>query len=224
MLTQEQVKILVENNYTEEEIYLDLLQKGFKVREIELELKLATRKKLDIQSRVITLIILFGSISIGLAAVSFIASGWDVFGDFGKIAIICSSLLLSYIGAIYTKSIGLSRVYNGLLLLAQLIFGAGIFLIGEIVNIKIAFQISFLVWAIGVVCASYLLKSNILRWFMLILILFSIFGIPEFFYTYDWYRIDYNIYAILGLILSFEIFYYVFIKFKNIDYSKYLYD
>jgi uncharacterized membrane protein len=224
MTIQEQVKVLVKNNSTEEEIYLDLLQKGFKVNEIELELKLAKKNKLDIQSRGITLIVLFGAISIGLAVISFIASNWNSFGDFGKIGIISGGLLLAYIGAMYTKSVGLSRVYNGLLLLAQLIFGAGIFLIGEIVSIQIAAQISILIWAIGVVWASYLLQSIILRWFVLVLGIASIFGIPEFFYTYDWYRRDYGIYAILALVLALELFYYVFRKFKDIDYSQYLYD
>ena len=224
MNIQEQVKVLVDKNSTEEEIYLDLLQKGFKVSEIELALRLANRNELDIQSRGITLLALFGAISIGLAAISFIASNWNAFGDFGKIVVISVGLLLAYIGAIYTKLNGLTRVYTGLLLLAQLIFGAGVFLIGEIVSIQIAAQISILIWAIGVVWASYLLQSIILRWFVLVLGIASIFGIPEFFYTYDWYRRDYVIYAILALVLALELFYYVFHKFKDIDYSQYLYD
>lgn len=224
MTIQEQVKILVEKQSTEEQIYLDLLQKGFKVGEIELALKAQNKIKLDIQSRGITLIVLFGSVSIGLAALSFIASNWSSFGDFGKLGVILIALLLSYIGAGYTKSIGLSRVYNGLLLLAQLIFGAGVFLIGEIVSVQIAAQISIFIWLIGVIWAGYLLKSVILRWLILALGVASVLGIPEFFYTYDWYRRDYAIYSILGLVLVVEIFYYVFIKFKNIDYSQYLYD
>jgi len=224
MTIQEQVKVLVDQNSTEEEIYLDLLQKGFKVSEIELALRLANRNELDIQSRGITLLALFGAISIGLAAISFIASNWNAFGDFGKIGVISGGLLLAYSGAIYTKLNGLTRVYTGLLLLAQLIFGAGVFLIGEIVSIQIAAQISILIWAIGVVWANYLLQSIILRWFVLVLGIASIFGIPEFFYTYDWYRRDYGIYAILALVLALELFYYIFLKFKDIDYSQYLYD
>jgi len=145
MTIQEQVKVLVDQNSTEEEIYLDLLQKGFKVSEIELALRLANRNELDIQSRGITLLALFGAISIGLAAISFIASNWNAFGDFGKIGVISGGLLLAYSGAIYTKLNRLTRVYTGLLLLAQLIFGAGVFLIGEIVSIQIAAQISILI-------------------------------------------------------------------------------
>lgn len=224
MTIQEQVKILVENKSTDEQIYLDLLQKGFKVIEIEIALKAINKTKIDIQSRGITLIILFGSVSIGLAAISFIASNWSAFGDFGKIGVISGGLLLAYIGAGYTKSIGLSRVYNGLLLLAQLIFGAGVFLIGEIVSIQIAAQISILIWLIGLIWAGYLLQSMILRWLILALGIVSVLGIPEFFYNYDWYRRDYSIYALLAVILAFEIFYYVSRKFKNIDYSQYLYD
>jgi uncharacterized membrane protein len=224
MTIQEQVKLLVEKNSTEEEIYLDLLQKGFKISEIELALKLSKKNKLDIQSRGITLIILFGSVSIGLAALSFIASNWNAFGDFGKVGVIIGGLTIAYLGAIYTQFIGLSRVYNGLLLVAQLIFGAGVFLISEIVSVQIAAQISILIWAIGVILASYLVQSIILRYLVLALGIASIFGIPEFFYTYDWYRIDYNLYAVLGLIFSAEIFYYIFSKFKDTDYSQHLYD
>ena len=224
MTIQEQVKILVDKNSTEEQIYLDLLQKGFKIKEIELAIQATHKSKIDIQSQGIVLIVLFGSISIGLAAISFIASNWNYFGDFGKIGVITGGLLLAYGGAVYTQSIGLVRVYNGLLLLAQLVFGAGVFLIGEILSTQIAIQISFLIWIIGVVVASYLLQSSVLRWFMLMLSIVFIFSIPEFFYIYDWYRREYIIYSILGLILSFEIFYYVANKLKGIDYSKYLYD
>jgi uncharacterized membrane protein len=224
MNIQEQVKILVEKQSTDEQIYLDLLQKGFKVSEIEIALKAQNKIKLDIQSRGITLIVLFGSVSIGLAALSFIASNWSSFGEFGKLGVIVIALLLSYIGAGYTKSIGLARVYNGLLLLAQFIFGAGVFLIGEIVSVQIAAQISILIWTIGVFWAGYLLQAFIIRWLIFVLGIATVLGIPEFFYTYDWYRRDYGIYSILGLILVVEIFYYVSRRLNNIDYSKYLYD
>lgn len=224
MNIQDQVKVLVENNSPKEQIYLDLLQKGFTVKEIELALKSVTKRNIDIQSQSITLIIFFGAISIGLAAISFIASNWNRFGDVGKVGVISIGLLIAYIGAIYTGRIGLSRVYNGLILLAQLIFGAGVFLMENIASIQFAFQVNIMIWLIGVLLAAYMIKTVIFKWIILVLNLVLILSITEFFYTYDWYQKDYQMYAVLGIILATELFYYLLTRFKKIDYNQYLYD
>ena len=224
MNIQDQVKVLVENNSPKEQIYLDLLQKGFTVKEIELALKSVTKRNIDIQSQSITLIIFFGAISIGLAAISFIASNWNRFGDVGKVGVISIGLLIAYIGVIYTGRIGLSRVYNGLILLAQLIFGAGVFLMENIASIQFAFQVNIMIWLIGVLLAAYMIKAVIFKWIILVLNLVLILSITEFFYTYDWYQKDYQMYAILGIILATELFFYLLTRFKKIDYNQYLYD
>ena len=224
MTTQQQVKELVEKRATTEEIYLELLQKNITVKEIQQALKDIEKPHFDIQSQGITVIILFGAISIGLAAISFIASNWSIFEDIGKVSIISMGLALSYLGAYFASKAKLIRVYNGLIILAQLIFGAGVFLIGEIVNIDIAWQISFLIWSMGVFVAVYWLQSRILSLGLALLGIISVLGIPDFFDNYDWYRREYLVYAILALIISTQLYWYIAKKLKQEDFSRYSFD
>jgi uncharacterized membrane protein len=224
MTTQQQVKELVDKRANTEEIYLELLQKNITVKEIQQALKDIEKPHFDIQSQGITIIILFGAISIGLAAISFIASNWSAFGDIGKISIISIGLTLSYIGAYFANKAKLIRVYTGLILLAQLILGAGIFLIGEIVNIDIAWPINFLIWGIGVFIAVYWLKSRVLSGGLTLLGIISVLGIPDFFVNYDWYRRGYLIYAILALIFAITLYWYIIKKLKQDDFSQYSFD
>ena len=224
MTTQQQVKELVEKRATTEEIYLELLQKNITVKEIQQALKDIEKPHFDIQSQGITVIILFGAISIGLAAISFIASNWSIFEDIGKVSIISMGLALSYLGAYFAHKAKLIRVYNGLIILAQLIFGAGVFLIGEIVNIDIAWQISFLIWGMGVFMAVYWLQSRVLSWGYTLLVIISVLGIPDFFNNYDWYRREYLVYAILALIVSIKLYWYIAKKLKQDDFSQYSFD
>lgn len=224
MTTQQQVKELVDKRVTTEEIYLELLQKNITVKEIQQAFKLIEKPHFDIQSQGITIIILFGAISIGLAAISFIAGNWDIFGDIGKVSIISMGLTLSYLGAYFASKANLIRLYIGLIILAQLIFGAGIFLIGEIVNIDIAWQISFLIWAIGVFVAVYWLKSRVLSWGFTLLGIISVLGISDFFTNYDWYRREYIVYAVLALVISIKLYWYISKKLKQDDFSQYSFD
>ena len=224
MTTQQQVKELVEKRATTEEIYLELLQKNITVKEIQQALKDIEKPHFDIQSQGITVIILFGAISIGLAAISFIASNWSIFEDIGKVSIISMGLALSYLGAYFASKAKLIRVYNGLIILAQLIFGAGLFLIGEIVHIDIAWQISFLIWSMGVFVAVYWLQSRILSLGLALLGIISVLGIPDFFDNYDWYRQEYLVYAILALIVSIKLYWYIAKKLKQDDFSQYSFD
>jgi uncharacterized membrane protein len=224
MTIHQQVKALVDKGANTEETYLELLQKNITVKEIQQALKDIEKPHFDIQSQGITVIILFGTISIGLAAISFIASNWSIFEDIGKVSIISIGLALSYLGAYFATKAKLIRVYNGLLILAQLIFGAGVFLIGEIVNIDIAWQISFLIWSIGVFIAVYWLQSRVLSWGYTLLVIISVLGIPDFFNNYDWYRREYLVYAILALIVSIKLYWYIAKKLKQDDFSQYSFD
>jgi uncharacterized membrane protein len=224
MTIHQQVKALVDKGANTEEIYLGLLQKNITVKEIQQALKDIEKPHFDIQSQGITVIILFGAISIGLAAISFIASNWSVFEDIGKVSIISMGLALSYLGAYFASKAKLIRVYNGLLILAQLIFGTGVVLIGEIVNIDIAWQISFLIWSIGVFIAVYWLQSRVLSWGYTLLVIISVLGIPDFFNNYDWYRREYLVYAILALIVSIKLYWYIAKKLKQDDFSQYSFD
>jgi uncharacterized membrane protein len=224
MTLHQQVQVLIEKQLSLEAIYRDLLSKGHTVKDIENALKDTKKQHLDIQAKGITAIIVFGAVSIGLATISFIASNWDGFGEIGKIIIIITGLISAYMGSWYAYSAQLMKLYIGLLMLAQLIFGAGVLLIGEIISVDIAWQISWLIWAAGVLSAMYYLKSRILQSICILLISIATLGLPSFFQEYDWYRIDYLVYSLVSLGIAFQLMWYMSKKLPQDDFSLYKFD
>ncbi|WP_432403307.1 DUF2157 domain-containing protein [Wukongibacter sp. M2B1] len=109
----------------------------------------------------IKILVTIGAVLIGLGILSFIASNWTYMGRFLKVAVIIATLG----GSIFT-SFKLEKDYpktsKALLYLSALIYGAGIFLMGQIFNFGGEFTQSFLLWTIGVLSVSLLLKEKTL--------------------------------------------------------------
>ncbi|MFD2924285.1 DUF2157 domain-containing protein [Halobacillus naozhouensis] len=93
------------------------------------------------------LLFTFAAIFIGLGFLTFIASNWSAIPDMGKLSIIIGFLLLFSIGGeviyrTYSKPMGRS-----LLLLGILVFGAGLFLIGQMYHYHSFSAIPFFIWS-----------------------------------------------------------------------------
>lgn len=109
----------------------------------------------------VTILLLVGSLLLGLGILSFIASNWRIIGKPYKFCII---LMIFFIcNFVYYKlyetypKTSISSIYIGLLT-----FGAGIFLIGQMFNYGGNFSTAFLLWAIGIFPYTLLLKDKIL--------------------------------------------------------------
>ncbi|TCO76924.1 DUF2157 domain-containing protein [Marinisporobacter balticus] len=109
----------------------------------------------------IRVLVTIGSLLIGLGILSFVASNWDYMGKILKVMSILGSLGIS----IFT-SFKLEKTYpktsKALLYLSALIYGAGIFLMGQIFHYGGEFTGAFLLWAIGVLAMSLILREKIL--------------------------------------------------------------
>ena len=125
--------------YSKEDIYKDLIAEGQTINSINegFSLLVTEYKKEDSKKRITTIMAVIGAILVGAGIFSFVAANWQEIGKFYKILIILCSMLSSYYGGWILKE-RYHRVKTGeaLILLGSIIYGAGIFLIGQMFNIR----------------------------------------------------------------------------------------
>ncbi len=98
----------------------------------------------------IKIVVTIGAILVGLGVLSFIASNWDGMGKITKLAVIFAAF-----GGVNFAGYSLSKNYpktgKSLMYLGILVYGAGIFLIGQMFNFGGEFTTAFLLWSLGIV-------------------------------------------------------------------------
>lgn len=144
----------------------------------------------------VRIILTIGAVLIGLGIISFIASNWNYITETTKVSVIIGLYIASNIASFklehkYTKT-SKSFLYLGIF-----IYGAGIFLIGQIFNYGGHFSKAFLFWGIGIIPVSLLFKDKLVFIFSHILLLI---------YLTNSYNIEYLSYS---MILIIPILYYI---------------
>lgn len=147
---------------TKEAIYLSLLQKGYLVDDIAgvySAFNAAEQEKQegeDTQKRTISIIVSIGAILIGAGIFSFIAANWQYLDRGVKVLIILAGLAVVEVLAWYFKDKkGFPTVGAALYLLGSFIDGGGIFLVGQIFNIRTSWPDGFMLWMLGIIVMAY---------------------------------------------------------------------
>jgi uncharacterized membrane protein len=116
----------------------------------------------------IRVVVTIGAILVGLGILSLIASNWDRISHLGKLLII-----FGVFGGVnlagYLLSENNPKTSRSLIYLGTLVYGAGIFLIGQMFNFGGEFPTAFLLWSVGVVPMAFRLKDKYLMLFANIL-------------------------------------------------------
>ena len=116
----------------------------------------------------IRVVVTIGAILVGLGILSFIASNWDGISHLVKLLII-----FGVFGGVNIAGYMLSENYpktgRSLIYLGTLVYGAGIFLIGQMYNFGGEFPTAFLLWSLGVVPLAFQLRDKYLMLFANIL-------------------------------------------------------
>ncbi len=112
----------------------------------------------------IRVVLTIGALLVGLGILSFIASNWNGISHFVKLLIIFGVFggvnLVGYMLSENNPKTGRSLIYLG-----TLVYGAGIFLIGQMYNFGGDFPTAFLLWSLGVLPMAFLLKDEYLMLF-----------------------------------------------------------
>jgi len=123
----------------------------------------------------IRVVVTIGALLVGLGILSFIASNWDGISHLVKLLIIfgvfCGVNVAGYMLSENNPKTGRSIIYLG-----TLVYGAGIFLIGQMYNFGGDFPTAFLLWSLGVLPMAFLLKDQYLMLFANVLFMVYLFG------------------------------------------------
>ena len=125
-------------------------------------------------------ILVLASFLVALSFFSFVAANWKFFPFFVKLTIIVVSMLASYISGWYLKEYKkVKRTGESLIWLGCLIYGAGIFLIGQNYNtLAYNWPTGFILWVLGIIALAFVTDIFPLFSFAILLALIPIFGFP----------------------------------------------
>lgn len=122
---------------------------------------IAESKKEQQSNKLIVAISTVGAILLGIGAILFIASNWQVIPRFGKTLLLIGSTFGAYYAGYvfkYQKS-NLPQVGASLLFLGALLFGATVILIAQIYNLNANNHVLVLIWLVGILPLVYALRS-----------------------------------------------------------------
>jgi uncharacterized membrane protein len=157
---------------TKEDVYISLLSQGWLVDQIEkaYHSRSQDKSKDEIQKRTITIVLAAGAILIGAGVFSFIAANWQAMDKYLKIAVILAGMIAAHSAGWEIKhKRGYSKTGDALIFLGSIIFGAGVFLIGQIFNIHAGWHNGFILWMLGVLAMFLAEKSYYLLFLSLLL-------------------------------------------------------
>lgn len=118
----------------------------------------------------VKVVLAIGALLVGLGILSFIASNWDVMGKLLKFSVIVG-LYAAVNGAGYVLMEKYPKTGRSLIYLGVLVYGAGIFLIGQIFNLGGNFSNAFLFWGIGILPLAWLYKDTVVYIFAQVVLL-----------------------------------------------------
>ena len=158
----EQIKTSLAQGKPKEEIYKDLLSQGMTVEFIQQSFNSITaeEEKEDTSKRTIGIIVTIGVVLVGAGIFSFVAANWQAMTQLLKISIILLSMLILYCAGWYLKEkTSLIKTGEALILLGAIVYGAGIFLVAQMFNIRANWPDGFILWMIGVMAMAFAIES-----------------------------------------------------------------
>lgn len=163
---------LLNSGVSKDNIYKELLSANFGVESIENAFKKIDEKKNKEhgQRKIIGIIAIVGAISVAAGIFSFIASNWRGMDKMVKIAIILIAMVSFYgAGWFAREKEEHKKLGDALILLGAIVYGAGIFLIGQIFNISENWPDAFILWMIGVIATGFAVRIYALYYLALII-------------------------------------------------------
>ncbi len=172
--------------------------------------KTSQKEAEDSHIGIVSIISIFGALMIGAGIILFFALNWDTIPKYVKVLSILAAIIASYhIGYLMKfQKASFPKVGSSLIFLGGILFGSGIFLIGQIFHISSHWPNAFLFWFLGVIPLAYLTGSLSLEYLGLLTI--GAYIGSETFYWFGFLDRYYDIsYAFFLVFLSTGIVYYI---------------
>ena len=155
--------------------------------------------------RLVTILSTLGSVLVGLGVILFFASDWEEIPRNVKLAMLLIAIPAAYgIGYWLRYWRGYQRVGTAVILLACLLYGAGIHLVAQAYNVPVNDPDLFLYWFVGVLPLAYLTRSQVILYLGVGLFLNAVgFRLPDWLDSSDREVMvgAFSLYLVLGVIL-----------------------
>lgn len=188
----EYIQLSLAQGKSKEEIYKELLNQGQEIDTIQNAFNqiVTDKEKEDTQKKVIRIVVTIGAILIGVGIFAFIAANWQEMTKVAKVSIIVIAMVTSYAtGWFFREKWHYKKTGEALLLLGAIIYGAGIFLIGQMFHARGNWPDGFILWMIGTVVMAFAAESFPLFYLAIPVSIAAIVGYPaDIFEVLD----DYN--------------------------------
>ena len=165
--TAVKIKESLSQGKTREDIYKEMLVLGVSLEEIESAFSEINREGSEkisqdnTQKNAILIIVSIGAFLIGVGIFSFVAANWSDLPKITKLLIIILSMVSTYtIGWFLREDFGYRKTGTALIFLGSLIYGAGIFLVAQVFNIRANWPDGFQLWLLGLLLMSVVIKSR----------------------------------------------------------------
>lgn len=185
------IKTAMAHGKSKEEIYKELLNQGATIENIQTSFNAVTseEEKEDTQKKTIRIILTIAAILIGAGIFSFIASNWQEMTRLIKVSVIIIAMLISYsLGWYLKEKLNLIKTGEALILLGSIIYGAGIFLVAQMFNIRANWPDGFILWMIGTIIMASVVESFLLFYLSIPLGIIALAGHP--FSIFDRFQFD----------------------------------
>ncbi|MBI2591108.1 MAG: DUF2157 domain-containing protein [Candidatus Brennerbacteria bacterium] len=152
------IKTSLATGKPKESIYKELLNSGWTIEAIEKNFQSLNieSEKADTQKRTIKIILTIGAILIGAGIFSFVAANWEEISRVLKVSILIATMLGFYIAGWHLKEkAGLVKTGAAFILLGAITYGASIFLIAQMFNIRSNWPDGFIIWMAGTLLMAF---------------------------------------------------------------------
>jgi uncharacterized membrane protein len=135
------------------------------------------------QGRLVTGLSIVGSVLVGLGVILFFAANWGAIDRWPKVGIVIAAIIAAHgLGYYLRYHRGYRRVGSAMVLLACLIYGAGVHLVGQAYNVDVNDPRLMLFWFLGVFPLVYIVRSQPIQFLGLVLFLLAVgFRLPDWF-------------------------------------------
>ncbi|MFH0755364.1 MAG: DUF2157 domain-containing protein [bacterium] len=205
----EYIKTSLTQGKTKEELYKELLSQGLTIEIIQENFNAINteQEKEDTSKKTIRIIVIIATVLIGAGIFSFIAANWQGMTSLVKICIILISMLISYGAGWYLKEkLNLEKTGSALFLLGSIIYGAGIFLVAQIFNIRANWPDGFILWMIGAIAMAFAVNSYSLFYLAIPLGIIALIGHPFGIFTdlgYNSFLLTSSFLLLISTIITF---------------------
>jgi len=205
----EYVKTSLAQGKSKEEIYKELLGQGCAIEIIQESFNALTveEEKEDTSKRTIQIIVTIGAVLVGAGIFSFISANWQGMTRPVKIGVILVSMLTSYGTGWYMKEkSNLLKTGEALILLGLIIYGAGIFLVAQMFNIRANWPDGFILWMIGTIAMAFAIESYNLFYLAIPLGIIALVGHPFGIFTgfgYNSFLLTSSLLLLVSTIITF---------------------